>query len=380
MKSLLRLLTTVFFLVLFTTVSGLNAEVIPRVWTNFEISAGRDENIYKNYTACSDDTSNLNFLLGSRMVFNPTFSTSLIYRLDYKSFSNYTNEKYISHSVSPSINLQLFDEQLGLNLAGSYDVFNQPEYSLFNFQSLYLSPEMSFNLSDSLVAGLTYLQQRLEYPNFDFDYRMDGASIGFGNEFSIYTILNGNVYRYYKTFPERYFILDTLGILSNDNRNDTNSGIQLTLSQYLLEGQLQISYLYDMLDSNANFLDYGPDNYPLSGNEQLIPDYYDYVSKKYELTYTRPVFKNVYLELGGKYQTTDYTSRIIKNIAGVFLNTTQQDNLNTWFVGVGYTIANLGALGKIRLKIRYESEANQSNYYIFNYQQNIFYVSLQGWL
>ncbi|MFA5859329.1 MAG: hypothetical protein WC955_09695 [Elusimicrobiota bacterium] len=369
----------IFATILMFTVCPYTEGISVRGWSNFDITAGNTDNLYRTSTAFSDTLSNLAVILGAKTVFSPKFYCNTSYRLDNRMYGNYTSAKYSMQSISEEVFSSLFNDTIEFNFTGTYDYFLQPERTTYDFTGVYLSPEIKAYFTDELTLSLSYIYQQTDYPLYNLDNLMTGYFMSLGYDLSLFNSMKLYAYSYHKPFLEYHLYQTSDGTTSSLTRTDENIGGTLYYTTIILFGQVSIKYNYDSLISNGDYLHYGTDKTYYTDDEFIISDYNSYSAHKFGIGYGIYTLHPFIFNITGDIQSVNYRQRHYLNSDNLYSTDIQRDTVSTLSMSFGYIITDFGDLGKLRLNLRYDYETLSSNNPVAGYSNNIITSSLSGW-
>ncbi|OGS26649.1 MAG: hypothetical protein A2297_00115 [Elusimicrobia bacterium RIFOXYB2_FULL_48_7] len=341
--------------------AGLRTTVRPEI----EIGSERTGNVYQDYSALPDQAGLLNVNIRSSIHYSPAIFSWWDYQLALKKYSEYDFFDYNLHTLNGRINKNI-GEWGGLELKTLYMLYQQPNYTVYNFSNLYILPEIKYYITDYTICKLGYAMSSVAYPQYILDYNSSGPSLKLTREFSLFTTLELDLLSAQKSYPEWQVFSGTSGVLSSDHQDANETETGLTLAHAMQDGQAGCYYRHTLLDSNANFIDYGKDITFGTGDESLVGNYYNNYSQKFGAYIQYKILDKLSPLLSVYLKDTFYQSRLARNSSGNFTDEKRQDRNITGALSFTYPLAKTGG-ASFDIKFSYSNENNASNDYFYTY-------------
>ena len=287
------------------------------------------------------------------------------YSLNASGFFTNNLENEVFHSLFLGLRSTALDG-LEAEVKGGIDYSLLPNASIYCYSNLNIKPKIKYFLLDhtAVTAELSYEDKR--YPDYNLDNVMPLLSLGIEQECSIYDVLylKGSYGR--ADYSEEY-------LYSNVSAGGPSyeSTLRVDLDKIVVAGYshefsasfgLDLSYRFEALTSNDNFLDWGPAQYEtvntVIGDETIINDYSSFESNLLFLK-LRFGIEKARMEINGSYGIKSYAGRIVKDSA-------EKRNDSRFLINICYiTPLPDGYL----LKLIGIYDVNNSNDFLYNYRK-----------
>jgi len=336
------------------------SKYISNVWFGFEFKGGYDNNILdKSYIlselySISDAYSGLEFLFKSYLKLGNLPLSWFDYQFTTKKYMNDyyqdNNQHYFNYKLFHKLGDEIGDSQLNI----SYIIYDQPDWKIYSFNNFSIQPELKFYLSDYDTLKINYLYSYNNYPDYYLDLYSNNIGFEFTHELGIFTTIGLNTIYDYRIYPEKFLLISST-TFSSEQFKGYKYDIEPIFSYWFPKGQLDLSYCFTVYDINGNYYE----------DNELISDYYDYISHKIGF-YPRYEFtKNYRIWAEFSCQWTKFTYK-------------REDTKYIYGLNLFYPIIKFG-MQELKLKCNLYFENNKSTKVYYNYENSNFAISLVSW-
>ena len=337
--------------------------------SDIEIGSEWTGNVYQDYSALPDRAGILNINIHSSLNYTPVVFSWWDYQLSLKKYSDFDFFDYNLHTLNGRISKNI-GEWGGVELKLLYLLYQQSNYSPYNFSNLYLLPEIKYYITDYTILKLGYTASNVVYPEYILDYNSSGASVKINQEFSLFTSLELSVSASQKNYPEWQIFTSSAGAFSSESQKADETETGLYFTHIMQKGQAGCYCTYASLDSNANFVDYGKDITLGTGDESLVGNYYNNLSRKFGGYIQYKIFGGLTSFISFSMKDTIYQSRLARNLLGEFTGEKRTDWNTSAAVSISYPLAKIEGTS-LDIKLDYTNETNSSNDYFYDYKNEI---------
>ena len=327
------------------------------------------DNIYQDYSRNPDTLTNFNLSLQSNLSLPPALFSWWDYQLYAKKYTDWDFLDYNYHSIAGRISRDL-GYWGGVEILTGAQYYLQPNAKYYNFDTFYLHPGIKGYITDYTIFNAAYNYSKTTYPNYVLDYSANGYSLQLTQEFSLFSKITLDYSNKKREYPEWRIIIDTIGTQSPDLQQADDISTGINFSYQMLSSELNIYYNYSKFESNATYLDYGPDLVSATGDEILIRNYYFNYTDEFGIGMQLSLFDKLFPYLLIASKTVNYTHRPAKDINNVYLVEKRKDANTYARIDISYPIGRIES-GKLDLMISYSYENNESNDYFYNYTNSI---------
>jgi hypothetical protein len=365
-------LLTVFLFSTGTHAAGAKFKFI--AWPSIKIWHETTDNVYQDYSMYPDITSNFNLTFRTNISVTPIIYSWWDYQLYLKKYVDWDFFDYSYQSLNGRINKDLGNWG-GLEILLGYQSYNQPNSTYYDFNTVYAYPGIKYYVTDYTILTCSYLYSNTDYPNYVLGYNAAGYSSDLTQEFSLFTKIKIDYSYKKRVYPKWHIIIDTTGVQSPDTQVADEISAGLTYSYRTNTSDLTLYYSYSSFDSNATFLDYGPDMKFGTGDEILVNNYYYNTSGEYGLGFQYDLSKKLTPYIQCSTKETVYTHRLARDNNNMFLNENRKDNNFYYKLDLSYLVARLETM-KLDITASYSRETNNSNDYFYNYTNTVTKLSV----
>lgn len=347
------------------------------------LSGRYDDNINNNYLRIKDRISSLS-LTGSYTWEPDNSATELFYSGSLNYYGSTVARTFHYHTFGLDYShIYGDDRETRLNAGASYSTrINRGDYILYDHSQMSAFSTVDFPIAESFTGmtgySFTYLNMK-EAP--DFNYVEHAAFFQLKSFLPTQTtvILQADLgYKRYTTAN-----IDTTQTAgsgrwgqSSSSDGSSNPGVtqmigMMRIGQALIEGTgLSLSGQYILnLQSNPRYI---TSSDGIVSGDDIFDDQYSYQGPSFNLTLTQLLPAQVVLKLSGGMQNRDYLVRPAYDLAGIEIAPQRTDERKNIFLSIEKNFDELG----LSLGLSYEFLENSSNDEYFNYNNNIFGLSL----
>ena len=326
-----------------------------------------DDNIFNNYLIASDFINTFSGELGY------DFETEQnILEIYYEGFFNryyeYADKSTNIHKVGV-VNTYLFSEfDNPLNIGLNYTIRNNKEdYYIYDFNQISAYANYTHSISESNKIQIGLVGNRINYENFSiFSNYQFKAFLRSANSFESRTSLTAAVELDQKNYIEDY-----------SSKGLANEVLQVRMYTQLGQGitpKLGLSgfaFFRKNLNGGNRFVnsfDY------VYYEEELFNDVYASDGIETGLTLTYLFLPNVIGKISGIYETRNYTDLPVADEEGNDLDELRIDNEFSLGASLEFGLSQI--INGLYLSVNYNYIRNKSNDYFYNYNNQIFAISL----
>lgn len=345
-------------------------------WSDISVAPVMDDNVYKDSKNYKDTGYKGSFNLGARSKLSRTTFGRFQYRLDLSAFPEYNLQNTTSHSFEAILKQRLGD-MFGMDLDAGFNLSQMPKAEIYNSDKLSLLPVLKWHVFDHTTIGCGYIYEKTRYPKYNLDNQATGLRLKFTQEFSLYTDLDVSGVLKTKKYSEQQLLSGVVAgtpTYKTDKREDDEKFIEISLLHNIdSKTGFGLSYYLGRVDSNGNYLDWGPNQYESKnttvGDERIIANYRSYTSGRYGVNCFTSFIGDSNVYLLASYGTTDYPGRLAKNENDAIRtpDTKRQDKQTFFSVGWSKSIVSL----------RYSYENNKSNDALYDYVNNVVSLNIR---
>jgi hypothetical protein len=358
-------LFSLLFLVIF--ISILNTEVKAQIYLSADVEGYYDDNIFNNYLNASDFINAFTGELGYDFETEQN-NFEIYYTGFFNRYYEYADKSTTIHKFG-AVNTYLFSENDNpLNIGINYSFrINQGDYYIYDFNQISAYANYMHSLSKSNKLQLGVIGNRIDYKNFSlFSHYQLKAFVRSINSFESRTSITVAAEIDNKSYIEDY-----------QSEGLANEVLQAKLFLQLGQGitdDLGLS-AYAFFRNNLS----GGNRYITSIDyvyyeEELFNDIYSNEGIETGLTLSYLFLPNIMGKIAGRYEIRNYTDLPAADEEGNDLNEMRKDN--QFSIGASMEFGLSEILSGLYLSLNYNFIKNSSNDYYYDYNNQIYSITL----
>lgn len=360
-----RIICSLCLVVLLIAIFSINIQA--QLYLTADVEGYYDDNIFNNYLGASDFINAFTGELGYDFETKQN-NFEIYYTGFFNQYYEYNDKSTIIHKFG-AVNTYLFSENDNpLNVGINYAVrINKEDYYIYDFNQISAYANYMHSISESNKIQLGVIGNRIDYENFSlFSHYQFKAFLRSINSFESRTSLTAAVEIDQKSYIEDY--------QSEGLANEViQSKLFLQLGQGITDDLGLSAYAFfrnNLSGGNRYFtsIDY------VYYEEELFNDIYSNEGIETGLTMSYLFRSNIMGKIVGVYQIRNYTDLPAADEEGNDLDELRQDN--QFSVGASLEFGLSEILSGLYLSLNYNYIKNNSNDYYYDYNNQIYAITL----
>lgn len=348
---------------------------------DFNFSAGYNDSVLRDASARKDAIFPSHLGLGWRGKFRKSTYFRTYYRFSYKGFLKEAREIYHQHSMEALLRQKLY-RQLSFSFNFEGEFLKQPQLTQFDSNRFVYEPGLEWRIFLPTLVKAAFSYEKEDYPNFDLDSTAPGFKASIEQELTLYGKLSALYSQRTKDYSERRLYLNRSGDLAQAMRKDQEKEFQALLEGDWKYGGLQGGFSWADRNSNANFLDFGP-NQSQSQNtnladDELIPDYYSYTSRAPFVSGNLNMPGKLLFSVLSRWTELEFSGRVAKDRFDEFVEDRPKRMDRRHFLSLSLTRFQTFKRLTLGWTIRWDREQSTSNDFLYTFVNNRFLLAFRG--
>ncbi len=296
------------------TAVSVQSRITGRFFGDVSVGGGYDSSVYEDARMAGSSYVPAQAGLGWRGRLTPATRLYAETRGYYRRYVKEPSETYNGQQVYVDLHQKLRGPLwLLLNLEG--DLYRQPHLSQYNSNRILYRPGLELKLpwESRLTGGV--LHEEESYSHYDLDSRGPGYFGSFAKDIGFRAAFVAAFEQKYLVYRERFLFLDTSGATTSQERKDKETDGRVLLKGRWNHFSSQLGYEWEMVKSNDNFLDYGPVQTSVPGDERLLPNYYSYTDQGPFVSFTVYPWRFLQVYASARWNGIRYEDRVARDIA-----------------------------------------------------------------